>query len=148
MRALPDHIPHAVTVPGAIDAWARLVADHGRKGLDELLQPAIRHAEEGFVVHGRVALDWAGEAAKMRKDESAARLFGKPLAEGERFVQAELARTLPLSAAGGRDAFYPGEIAQDIVGHLPAKGGTPHLYDLPAPRAEHVEPNRTAKRWE
>src|SRR3546814_1949775 len=70
MAALPDTSPHAVTVPGAIDAWARLVADHGRKGLDELLQPAIRHAEEGFVVHGRVALDWAGGAAEMGRDRS------------------------------------------------------------------------------
>ncbi|MGH6959431.1 MAG: gamma-glutamyltransferase, partial [Dongiaceae bacterium] len=45
ITAIPPYSPHAVTVPGAIDAWARLVADHGTKGLDELLQPAIRYAE-------------------------------------------------------------------------------------------------------
>ena len=141
--AIPDMTPHCVTVPGAIDAWSRLVADHGRKGLDELLQPAIRYAEQGFVVHGRVALDWAGEAAKMRKDESAARLFGTPLAEGERFVQKELGRTLRMVAEGGRDAFYTGEIADDIVGYLRSKGGLHTLDDFAAQQAEYVEPITT-----
>ena len=32
MTAIPPYNPHAVTVPGAIDAWARLLADHGTKG--------------------------------------------------------------------------------------------------------------------
>src|SRR3546814_4027331 len=75
----------------------------------------------------------------MRKDESAARLFGRPLAEGERFVQAELARTLRAIAAGGRDAFYTGEIAEDIVGHLRSKGGLHTLDDFAAQRAERSE---------
>jgi len=143
IKAIPDTSPHAVTVPGAIDAWSRLVADYGRKGLDELLQPAIRYAEEGFVVHARVAHDWAAEEAKMRKDESAARLFGTPLAEGERFVQPELGRTLRKIAEGGRDAFYTGEIAEDIVGHLRAKGGLHTLDDFAAQRCDYVEPVTT-----
>ena len=50
---------HAVTVPGAVSAWETLLAAHGTKGLDELLQPAIRYAEEGWPVHPRVAYDWA-----------------------------------------------------------------------------------------
>ncbi|TIV93057.1 MAG: gamma-glutamyltransferase, partial [Mesorhizobium sp.] len=48
---LPLHGPHAVTVPGAVDAWCRLLEDHGRKGLADALAPAIRYAEEGYVVH-------------------------------------------------------------------------------------------------
>ena len=40
-----------MTVPGAINAWETLLKAHGRKGLDELLQPAIRYAADGWPVH-------------------------------------------------------------------------------------------------
>src|SRR5262249_57933837 len=50
---------HAVTVPGAIEAWAAILAAHGRFGLDRALAPAIRHAEHGFPAAPRVAHDWA-----------------------------------------------------------------------------------------
>src|ERR1700742_358410 len=46
---------HSVTVPGAISAWETLLAAHGTKGLDELLQPAIRFAEEGWAVSPKVS---------------------------------------------------------------------------------------------
>src|SRR4051794_12649043 len=59
LREIPDDSPLAVTVPGAVDAWCKLNADYGRKPLEEILQPAIRAAEDGFVVTPRAALDWA-----------------------------------------------------------------------------------------
>src|SRR6201988_4053574 len=46
ISALENTSAHAVTVPGAISAWETLLKAHGRKGLDELLQPAIRYAAE------------------------------------------------------------------------------------------------------
>src|SRR5208283_4860977 len=58
IRALENTSAHSVTVPGAVSAWETLLRVHGRKGLDELLQPAIRCAAEGWPVHPRVALDW------------------------------------------------------------------------------------------
>src|SRR5262249_19070173 len=42
----PDSV-HAVTVPGAVDAWYRLAEDHGKLGIDRLLQPAIQLAAKG-----------------------------------------------------------------------------------------------------
>jgi gamma-glutamyltranspeptidase/glutathione hydrolase len=47
-RKIPATSPHAVTVPGAIDAWEAILQAHGRFGLDRALQPAIRYAEEAL----------------------------------------------------------------------------------------------------
>src|SRR5271166_578577 len=58
ISALEPTSVHCVTVPGAVSAWETLLAAHGRKGLDELLLPAIRLAEEGWPVADRVAWDW------------------------------------------------------------------------------------------
>jgi gamma-glutamyltranspeptidase / glutathione hydrolase len=48
---------HAVTVLGAVEAWASILATHGRFGLDRALQPAIRYAAHGFPVASRVGSD-------------------------------------------------------------------------------------------
>ena len=80
-----------------VDAWARITADHGTRGLDELLQPAIHYAEKGFVVHDRVAFDWARAAERLARDPNAARILlpqGRAPRAGERFRQPELAPDL------------------------------------------------------
>lgn len=143
---MPAIGPHAVTVPGAVDAWCRLLADHGRKGIDEVLAPAIRYAEKGYVVHDRVAFDWADEVAKLSVDAAAARMFlkrGRALEAGDVHIQPELAATLRLVAAKGRAGFYEGEVANDLVRHLQASGGLHTLDDFAATEGNYVRPVRT-----
>ena len=53
-ETVPLQSAHAVTVPGAVDAFCQLSADHGRLGLDTLLAPTIRYAEEGVPVAPKV----------------------------------------------------------------------------------------------
>ncbi len=146
IQEIDSHTPHAVTVPGAIDAWARLVADHGRKSLDEVLQPAIGFARNGFAVSSRIASDWRGAAETLAHDPNAARMF---LADGQaprvggcpRFP--ELANTLGIIAERGRDGFYTGPVAEDIVGHLQSLGGLHTMDDFAAARGEYVTPIKT-----
>src|SRR5215831_11060091 len=61
MRSIALDSIHAVTVPGAIDAWGAILEAHGKFSLDRALAPAIRYAASGFPVASRVASDWARE---------------------------------------------------------------------------------------
>ena len=135
--------PHAVTVPGAVDAWARLLADHGTMGFDEVLAPAIGYAEEGYVVHPRVARDWARNADKLKADPTAAAVYlpgGRAPRAGEVQRQPMLAETLRTIAREGRDGFYTGRVAEDIVSYLRGLGGLHSLEDFAAQESEVVRP--------
>jgi len=135
--------PHAVTIPGAIDAWQTLLRDHGTKGLEECLQSAIGYAENGFAVHDRTALDWQLAEDKLSLDEAARAIMlkdGKAPKEGTVYRQPQLAETLKKIATQGRDAFYTGEVAEDLVNRLRSKGGLHTLDDFAGNAPEYVEP--------
>ncbi|MEM8698355.1 MAG: gamma-glutamyltransferase, partial [Pseudomonadota bacterium] len=122
---LPRQSPHSVVVPGAADAWCRLNADHGRLPLADVLAPAIGFARDGYPVSSRVSSDWASAVGLMQGNAEMARIFlpeGRAPKVGEIHRQPELARTMEAVASGGREAFYSGEIAEDMVGLLRSLG--------------------------
>jgi gamma-glutamyltranspeptidase / glutathione hydrolase len=143
ITALENTSAHAVTVPGAINAWETLLKAHGRKDLHELLQPAITYAAEGWPVGQKVAWDWHRLEAKLRKNGAHHFLPGgmAPKA-GDLFEQPALAETLRAIARHGARAFYEGPIAADMVATLRAKGGLHTEEDFAAGlhNAEFVEP--------
>src|SRR5262249_35103448 len=143
MRAIAGDSIHAVTVPGAIDAWAAILDAHGRFSLDRALAPAIHYAERGFPVAARIAWDWAREVGKLRADALAARHFlfdGLAPAEGDVVKLPALARTLRTIAAKGPRAFYEGPIADDIVATVAARGSFLAAEDFARHRGEVVAP--------
>jgi gamma-glutamyltranspeptidase / glutathione hydrolase len=139
--------PHAVTVPGSIDAWAQLLRDHGTRSLGDLLQPAIRFARDGYAITERVCRDWNSEIETLSHDPATSGIFlpgGKPPALGGVHRQPLLAATLETIAKEGRDAFYKGAIAEDLVAHLRELGGLHSLEDFAAAGGEYVDPIKTA----
>ena len=149
ISAIGRQTPHAVTVPGAVEAWARLLRDHGTRSLGELLRPAIELAREGYAVSPRVAHDWAGQAALLRADAQAARVFlpeGELPAAGTVHRQPELAETLRLIGEHGPDAFYRGAVAADMVETLQQLGGLHTLDDFAAARGSYEQPITAAFR--
>jgi gamma-glutamyltranspeptidase/glutathione hydrolase len=135
--------PHSVVIPGAVDAWDRLIADHGSKDLAELLQPAIRYARDGYPVSSRVHSDYAGLVEKLSANANAARIFmpgGAVPRVGALHRQPELAATLERIAKNGRDEMYSGETARDMVATLQALGGLHTLGDFATARGEYVTP--------
>lgn len=150
----PDSI-HAVTVPGAIEAWCRLATDHGKFGIDRLLRPAIHYAEAGFPVAPRVAYDWAQEEEKLRRDDAAAGSYlvaGHAPKVGDRHRLPLLAKTLREIASKGADGFYQGWVAEDMVAAINAQGGLHSLEDFARHRGDYVTPIATdyrhVKLWE
>jgi gamma-glutamyltranspeptidase / glutathione hydrolase len=144
-----DASAHCVTVPGAVDAWARLLEAYGTRGLDELLQPAIGYAEEGFVVTPRVADDWAHAGERLLRS-AAGRVFYLPddraPVAGQRVRLPALANTLGRIAARGPDAFYRGELAARMVAFLNQAGGWHSEEDFAAAAGEFVLPISTTYR--
>lgn len=146
VTAIERHSPHAVTIPGAVDAWARLMADHGRMTLAEVLAPAMAIAREGHAVTPRVVFDMTVETALLRRDPTVSRTFlvdGNVPAIGTLQRQPLLADTLEVIAREGADGFYRGPVAEDMVDYLRSLGGLHTLEDFAAARGEYVEPITT-----
>lgn len=117
-KTIPEFGPLSWSVPGCVDGWAELNKRFGRKSLAEILEPAIRYAEEGFPVSEVIAGSWNTGARRLSRDPGSAAIFlpgGRAPRKGQVFKNLALARTYRRIAEGGRDAFYRGPIAEEIV---------------------------------
>jgi gamma-glutamyltranspeptidase/glutathione hydrolase len=142
-QGVPGNGALAATVPGLLRGLADLHAKFGSRDFAALMAPAIRLAEEGFIVHRQLAANTADRAALLAKNAAAAALFlpgGKPLAEGERFVQPALAQVLRAVEAHGVDAFYTGDLARRMAEASAAIGGLFAEADFAAHRSLWQEP--------
>lgn len=141
--AIPDDSVHAVTVPGAVDTWCRLNREHGRLGLDRVLEPAIQAAENGFTIPPRVAHDWQLYASRVAAHPDAAAQYlpgGRSPVTGDRLSNPTLGKTLRRIAREGRNAFYEGEVADDMVATLKALGGLHGAEDFASFSCEAADP--------
>ncbi len=141
MTKIPKGHAASITVPGAVDGFCRLHEDHGRLPLDQVLAPAIDYADAGVPVAPRVAEDWAEAVGRLQG--KAKDLFsdnGTALSTGARFRAPGQAEVLRRIAAEGRDGFYTGEVAEDMVNSLRAMGGVHELDDFANARADYVTP--------
>jgi gamma-glutamyltranspeptidase/glutathione hydrolase len=143
IKSIPLQSPHAVTVPGAIDGWARLLKDYGTRSFADVLARAIEYAEGGFIVAPRVAYDWSKLTEKLSFHPGARQHLlpgGRPPKVGEKVSFPALGKTLRAIADKGRDAFYTGEIAADMVAELKELGGLHTMEDFANQTSSYVEP--------
>lgn len=134
--------PHAVTIPGAIDAWTKLHDKYGSMDFADILAPAIDSAENGFVVTQRTSVDWSHGAEKILGSPAAAEIYlknGKSPEAGSVWRLPKLAATLKVIAKKGRAAFYEGELAEKMVASLKASGGAHSVSDFSATSADEVD---------
>lgn len=140
---IPPYGPLPVSVPGAVDGWDMLHKKFGKLPFSTLLEPAIGYAEEGFPVTELIAFYLAAGARNLSKFEGFADVYmpgGKTPAKGEIFKNPALAATYRKLAAGGRDAFYKGDIARTIGEYMKKQGGFLSYEDLASHTGTWVEP--------
>jgi gamma-glutamyltranspeptidase/glutathione hydrolase len=110
------------------------------------LKPAIKLAENGVPVTPRVARDWPESEALLAADEGGRIHYLKGSRAprlGELMAYPALAKTLKHIARKGRAGFYEGEIADEIVRHLAARGGLLSAQDFAATESTWVKPIST-----
>ncbi len=117
------------TVAGMLDALDR----YGSMSREVVLAPAIRLAEEGFALNDDLAEDFRRVLGSMRSYPASLAIFsknGEPYQAGDLWVQKDLAETLKLIAAHGRDGFYKGKTADLLVAEMQRNGGLISHEDL------------------
>jgi gamma-glutamyltranspeptidase/glutathione hydrolase len=146
LKAIPEYGPSSWSVPGCVDGWAELNQRFGRKPLKELLEPAIRYADEGFPLTEVIAGHWRAGARRLARDPGSSAIFlpnGEPPRPGQAFKNPALARTYRRIAEGGRDAYYRGPIAEEIVRLSDKVGGLFTMKDFLDHTSTWVEPVST-----
>ncbi len=136
----------SVAVPGLVAGLYDIHQKYGSLDFAELLAPAIRLAEKGFVIYPSLA-----EAIDKRKPVMAGHDFknifyhkdGSARQVGEILKQPQLAKTLRLIAEKGKDGFYKQEVAQAIVDKVKAFGGILTLKDLESYQVKQRSPIHT-----
>ncbi|MEL7371807.1 MAG: gamma-glutamyltransferase [Myxococcota bacterium] len=151
-KSIPPVGSLPVTVPGAVDGWFALHERFGKLPMQDVLQPAITYAEEGFpltpviayywqrnmrIFEKRLASGWLEELDNAKKTYL---IDGQAPKTGQRFKNPDLAKTYRQLATGGRAAYYEGEIAQAIDKYMKRIGGDLTAADLAAHKGEWVDP--------
>lgn len=126
--------PYSVAVPGTVAGLTFAARQYGSLPLERLVAPAIKLAEDGFIVSPVLAQQFSLQRSHLERWPSTREVFFKrkpdspdcllancpptslvTYAAGERLIQADLGRTLGLIARYGAEGFYNGHVAQRII---------------------------------
>lgn len=139
----------AVAIPGTVAGLTSALQQYGTMKLEKVMAPAIKLAEEGFIVSPTLAGVIADNFEEIMKNAPLASVVcpgGLPLEAGATLKNPDLGRSLRKIAAGGPDVFYRGELAEAITAEMAAHGGFISKADLAAYRPVNREPVRGSYR--
>ena len=132
----------SVTVPGAVSAWVELSNRFGHLPFEDLFEPAIEYAYNGFLVSPMTAKRWSAAPERYKDFPEFAAAFlpnGRAPEVGEKFEFKAQAKTLERIAETKRAAFYHGDLAEKIVAHAKATDGWITKEDLASHQPDWVE---------
>ena len=149
-QGIPSHGSLAVTVPGTVDGWFALHGRWGNLPMDEVLAPAAEYAEVGFPMSPVIAAAFAANKRRFEQrapmieelDNANALYFpgGTAPTVGSVFRNPDLAKTLRILGAEGRDSFYKGALAERMVSYFETIEADLTAADFAQHSGEWVEP--------
>ncbi len=133
----------AIGVPGTVAGFTYVLKKYGTMSLKQVMDPAIKFAEQGFPVSYYLSNDLKALEKAFKKKSAGSKTFFKTdgyYEPGDILVQSELAATLKRIAENGRDGFYNGETAKRIASDMKTHGGLITKQDLAKYHAVEREP--------
>lgn len=131
-------------VPGEVAGLLYLLEHHGTMSREEVMEPAIRIANEGFTVSAYCANAISDAYEKTQKFPEMAKVYldenGLPWEEGSVITNPDLGKALQLIADQGADAFYKGEIGEAMVATLAKYDGVMTMEDLAGYEVHELKP--------
>ncbi len=116
----------SVGVPGSVAGLIYAVEKYGTMSLEEVIQPAIELARNGFILTETDVRSFNYYFNEFKKYPSTLKIFsteGETFKEGDLFVQKDLAETLKAIKENGRDGFYKGEVADLLISQVEEMNG-------------------------
>jgi gamma-glutamyltranspeptidase/glutathione hydrolase len=133
----------AVGVPGTVSGLEMALSKYGTMKRAALIAPAIRYAQDGFVLEQGDVDILVAATESFRQDEASAAIFlnnAEPFAPGQKLVQKDLAASLKLISEKGEDGFYKGPVGAAIVASSRAGKGILTQVDLDQYRTRELKP--------
>ena len=155
MTQIPAYGPLPVSVPGCVDGWFEMHKRFGKISMEDILNPAINYAENGFPVTELVS--YYMEVANKNFNQypnfkETYHINGYTPKKGQLFKNKDLGKTLRLIAEKGRKGFYEGPVAKTISDFIIDQGGFLSFEDLKNHSSDWIEPVSTNYRgydiWE
>ena len=131
-------------VPGACGGWLTLLEMHGSMDRATVFAPAIELAEQGYAFTVKNHIHTAGAVERLRPTGKAIIApNGKAPNPGDVLVQEKLGRSFRRVVEGGKEVFYTGDLADDMISFIQAEGGLLTKQDLQDFTPEWFDPVTT-----
>lgn len=142
----------SITTPMSLRAFDRALNAFGTISLDGLIEPAVRYAQDGFLIRPHVYAFWnlppiagrMGYAELMTKFPATRAIYADSSGElhkvGHNHVNKDMANTLRRIQREGADDFYTGAVAREILADMKANGGMISARDLDSVAITDTEP--------
>ena len=155
MTQIPAYGPLPVSVPGCVDGWFEMHKRFGKISMEDILNPAINYAENGFPVTELVSyyMEIANKNFNQYPNfKETYHINGYTPKKGQLFKNKDLGKTLRLISKKGRKGFYEGPVAKTISDFIIDQGGFLSFEDLKNHSSDWIEPVSTNYRgydiWE